>query len=56
MARMSEGRTVKKVFKNTPKRKRFFKKPRKRWLQGLENDLKKRCVLCWRKIAMDRDA
>jgi hypothetical protein len=38
---MPEERTVKKVFKNTPKRKRFAGKPRKRWLYNAENDMKK---------------
>jgi hypothetical protein len=31
---------VKKVFKNTPAGKSFIGKPRKRWLEEVENDLK----------------
>ena len=34
-------RTVKKVFKNSPEGKRSVGKPRKRWLEDVENDLKK---------------
>jgi DNA-binding PadR family transcriptional regulator len=38
---MSEERTVKKVFKNTAEGKRSIGKTRKRWLDDVENDLKK---------------
>jgi hypothetical protein len=38
---MSEDRTVKKVFKNIPEEKRSIGKPRKKWLDDVENDLKK---------------
>ena len=33
--------TAKNVFKNTQEGKRSAGKPRKRWLGGVENDLKK---------------
>jgi hypothetical protein len=36
--------------------KRFVVKPRKRWLESVENDLKKTGVRSRRKIARDRDA
>jgi len=39
--RMLEERTVKKMFKNTPEGKRSVGKRRKRWLDDVENDLKK---------------
>jgi hypothetical protein len=32
---MAEGKTVKKVFKNTPECKGYVGKPRKRWLRRL---------------------
>ena len=38
--RRPEERTAKKVFKNTPAGKSFIGKPRKRWLEDVENDLK----------------
>ena len=38
---MSGGRTLKKVFKNAPVGRRSVGKPRKRWLDDVENYLKK---------------
>jgi hypothetical protein len=52
---MPEERTVKNVSKNIPKGKSSFGKPRKRWLDGVGNDLKKMGVGGWRKIPRDRD-
>ena len=46
---------MKKVFKNTPEGERSIGKPRKRWLDGVENYLEKMCVRGWRKILKDRD-
>ena len=37
---MPEERTVKKALKNIPDRKKSVAKPRKRWLDDVENDLK----------------
>jgi hypothetical protein len=39
--KMSEERAVKKLFKNIREGKRSLGKPRKRWLDDVENDLKK---------------
>jgi hypothetical protein len=44
------------VFKNTSERKRSVGKLRKRWLDDIENDLKKIDIRGWRRIAKDRDA
>jgi hypothetical protein len=38
---MSEERIVKKVFKNITERKRYVGELKKRWLDDVENDLKK---------------
>jgi hypothetical protein len=53
--RMPEERTVKKVFKNIPERNRSLRKPRKRWVDDVENDLKKMGVGGSRKIVRDKD-
>jgi hypothetical protein len=53
---MSEEGNVKKVFKNTTEGRRSVGKPRKRWLDDAENDLKKVPVRGWRKITKDTDA
>jgi hypothetical protein len=43
-------------FKNIPEGKRSLVKPRKRCLDYVENDLKKKGVRGWRKIARVMDA
>ena len=52
--RMPEENTVKKVFENIPEGKGFVDKPRKRWLDDAENDLKNMNYKEWRKIGEDR--
>jgi hypothetical protein len=37
-------------------KEKFFGKPRKGWLDDVENDLKKMDVRSWRKIDRNRDA
>ena len=53
--RMSQKRTVKKVFKNTPEEEKCVEKPRKRSLDDIDNDLKKMGIRGLRKIARDRN-
>ena len=48
---MSEEKTMKQVFKNSPERRNSVGKLRKKWLYDIENDLKKTSVRNWRKIA-----
>ena len=54
--RKPEERTVKKVFENILEGKTSLGKPRKRWLDDVENDLKKEVIRGWRKIVRDGDA
>jgi hypothetical protein len=53
--RKSKEITVTKVFKNNPEGKMSVGKPRKRWLDYVENELKKMSVECWKKIAKGSD-
>jgi hypothetical protein len=43
------------VFTNTTREKRSVGKPKKRWSDDVENDLKKMGVRGWRKITKNRD-
>jgi hypothetical protein len=54
--RMSEEGNVKKVFKNIPEGKWSVEKPRKRWLDDVENGTKKMDVKDWSKLAKDKHA
>jgi hypothetical protein len=54
LVRMSDGRTVKKVFLGKPDGRRKAGRPRLRWLDYSENDLKSMGVKRWRKKAEDR--
>ena len=52
--RVPEEKTVKNVFKNISELKRSVGKPRKRWLDDVENDAKKTGVRGLRKITWNR--
>jgi hypothetical protein len=54
--RMPEERTVKNVFENITEGETSVGKPRKRWLDDVENDLRKEVIRGWRKIVSDGDA
>ena len=47
---MSEKKSEKKLFKNTPEGRRSVGKQRKRWLDDAENYLKKIGVMGWKEI------
>jgi hypothetical protein len=53
---MSEERTLKNVFKNTQEEKGSVGNTRKRWLDGVGNNVKKMGDRGWRKIVEGRDA
>jgi hypothetical protein len=53
--RMPETRSVKKVFLGKPDGRRRRGRPRKRWLDDLEEDLRKLGVKGWRRKAEDRE-
>jgi hypothetical protein len=54
--RLAENRTAKTVFKYVLQEKKSVGKPIYRWLDDVENNLKKVGVTGWRKRARDRDA
>jgi hypothetical protein len=53
---MSEERTLKKGSKNIPEGKSSNGKPRKKWLDDVENVLNKINFRGWRNIGRDRNA
>jgi hypothetical protein len=54
LVRMSDDRTVKKVFLLKPDGIRKAGRPKLRWLHCIENDLKSVGINIWRKEAEDR--
>jgi hypothetical protein len=54
VVRMSDDRTVKRVFVGKPDGRRKAGRPKLRWLDCTENDLKSTAVKRWRKKAEDR--
>ena len=54
VVRMSDGRTVKTVFLGRPDGSRKTGRPKLRWFDCIENDLKLMHVKRWRKKAEDR--
>jgi hypothetical protein len=54
LVRMSDDRTVKKVFLGKPDRRRKAGRPKLRWSDCIENDLKSMGVKRWREKAEDR--
>ncbi|PSN46590.1 hypothetical protein C0J52_24400 [Blattella germanica] len=52
---MSETRTTKTIFIGKLEGRRRRGRPRKRWIDDVEEDLRKMGVRCWRRKAEDRD-
>jgi hypothetical protein len=48
LVRMSDDRTVKKIFLGTPNGRRKVGRPKLRWLDCVENDMKSMGVKRWR--------
>ena len=52
---MDKGRRVKRIFENKPVESRIKKRPRLRWLEKVEEDLREMKVKRWRRKAVDRE-
>jgi len=52
---MDKGRRVKRIFENKPVESRIKKRPRLRWLEKVEEDLREMKVKRWRQKAVDRE-
>jgi hypothetical protein len=48
MVRLDHRRLVENMFESKPKGKRRMGKPRMRWLEGVEKDIRERKVERWR--------
>jgi hypothetical protein len=55
MERMSDDRSTKKLYSNKPEGLRLVGRPRKLWLDEVEQDLKQMGVRGWRRRAQNRD-
>jgi hypothetical protein len=55
MERMSDDRSTKKLYNNKPEGLRLVERPRKRWLDEVEQDLKQMEVRRWRRQAQNSD-
>jgi hypothetical protein len=53
--RMEDSRSVKKIFKGKPEGRRGTGRPRKRYLDDVEDDLKQLGVMGWRRKASERE-
>jgi len=51
---MDQGRTVKKIFESKPEGSIRRGRPRFRWLEGVEEDLREMQVKRWQQKAVDR--
>jgi hypothetical protein len=53
--RMTRERGVKRIFEDKPGGRRRAGRPRLRWVDGVENDLRTMGVKRWRNVAKDRE-
>jgi hypothetical protein len=54
--RMTRERGVKRIFEDKPGGRRRVGRPRLRWVDGVESDLRTMRVKIWRNIATEREA
>lgn len=54
LERMDPQRTAKKIYSRVPEGTRSIGRPRKRWLDDIEKDLKSMGVIGWKRKAQDR--
>jgi len=52
---MDQGRTAKKMFESKLDGRRIWGRPRLRWLEEVEKDLREMKVKSWRQKAFDRE-
>jgi hypothetical protein len=55
VVRMNEARSVKKVFEGKLEGRRGRGRPRLRWINDVEDDLRKLSVKRWRRKALERE-
>jgi hypothetical protein len=53
--RMARERSLKMIFEDKPGDRRRVGRPRLRWVDGVENDLRTMAVKRWRNVAKDRE-
>jgi hypothetical protein len=51
---MDEGRTAKRVLEWKPTGRRFRGRPRKRWVEDIEEDIQTLGIRGWRKLSKER--
>jgi hypothetical protein len=52
---MNNHRTLKKIFNTKPDGVRIFGRPRLRWEDGADQDMRTLEVKNWKKVTLDRD-
>ena len=53
--RMNNDRTLKKIFNTKPDGTRSFGRPKLRWEDGVDQDIRILGVKNWKKVALNRD-
>jgi hypothetical protein len=53
--KMDEKRTPKRVFEWKPKGRRIRGRPRKRWIEDVEEDIQRMGIRGWRKVCKEKE-